>query len=283
MRIVVAEHRALDLARLVLLSADAFFNHDLAVELCRFCDGRAEFLPIVRLRDSDRRPQVCGLYENGIFQLTLDPLLHFFRFALELAAQHGHVFHHGQSSRAEQRLHNVFIHARGRTEDAGANVGDVGQFEQTLNRPIFAEGSVQHGEDNIYVNGAIGCSTERGTIGLKGRQSSIVPRRFRKHYHRLARGQQRRSRSRLRIARAKLRRLCGTDTPFGSAQDRLIRMPFALQQSLGVFRREPAAVFRNADRDHFVFRFIHCVQNRRRRQQRHFMLAAASAKEDANP
>ena len=56
-----------------------------------------------------------------------------------------------------------------------------------------------------------------------------------------------------------------------------------LQQTFRVFRREPAAVFRDADGDHFIFRFINCIHNGRRRQQRHFMLAAASAKEDANP
>src|SRR6266478_3065619 len=56
-----------------------------------------------------------------------------------------------------------------------------------------------------------------------------------------------------------------------------------LQQSLRVLRREPPAVFRDADGHNFVFRLIDCIHDGRRRQQRHFMLAAASAKEDANP
>src|ERR1019366_9536244 len=58
---------------------------------------------------------------------------------------------------------------------------------------------------------------------------------------------------------------------------------FASQQSLGMFCGEPAAVFRYADGNHFVFLLIDCIQNGRCRQQRHFMLAAASAKKDANP
>src|SRR5208282_5724485 len=90
--------------------------------------------------------------------------------------------------------------------------------------------------------------------------------------HRFARGQQRRPRSSLRIARPKVG-LCGAGA--------LARV--ALQQSLRMFRREPSAVFCDADRNHFVFGFINCVQNGGRREQRHFMLATASAKEDANP
>ena len=107
-------------------------------------------------------------------------------------------------------------------------------------------------------------------------------RRFGRNHHRLARGQQRCPGSSLRIAGAKLRRLCGTDTPFGSAQGRPVRLLFAFQQSLRMFRGEPSTVFRDADGNDFVFCFIDCLQNRRRRQQRYFMLAAASAKEDAN-
>src|ERR1022692_496516 len=50
-----------------------------------------------------------------------------------------------------------------------------------------------------------------------------------------------------------------------------------------MFRREPAAIFGNADGNHFIFRFINRVQNGSGRKQRHFMLAAAPAKENANP
>ena len=63
----------------------------------------------------------------------------------------------------------------------------------------------------------------------------------------------------------------------------LARVLLALQQPLGVLRHEPAPVFRDSDGNHFVFCFIDCLQNRRRRKQRHFMLAAASAKKNANP
>src|SRR4029077_13247466 len=144
------------------------------------------------------------------------------------------------------------------------------------NRAVFTESTVQNGENYIHVNRAIGTAPQV-RIGLKRRESSIAPRRFWRNDHRLASSQHSRPRSRLRIAGPKLCSLCGADT--------LVRLLFlfALAQTLGMLRREPAAVFRDADGNNFIFRFINCVHNGRRRQQRHFMFAAASTKEDANP
>ena len=66
------------------------------------------------------------------------------------------MLHNGQSGGTEERLHDVFVHARGRTQHARANVGDVGQFKQALNRAVLAEGSMQYREDHVHVDGAIG-------------------------------------------------------------------------------------------------------------------------------
>ncbi len=119
------------------------------------------------------------------------------------------------------------IHAGGRSEHARADVGDVGQFEQTLNRAVFAERPVQHGEDDIHVDGSIGGAPQI-RIGLKGRESSFAPGRFRRNDHRLAASQHSRSRGSLGIARPKLCGLCGADT--------LVRLLFiiTLQQTFGV-------------------------------------------------
>jgi hypothetical protein len=56
-----------------------------------------------------------------------------------------------------------------------------------------------------------------------------------------------------------------------------------LQQSLGVVSGNPVAGFGDSNRDHFVLRFIDCFQNGRGGEQGYFVLAAASAKQDANP
>jgi hypothetical protein len=54
------------------------------------------------------------------------------------------------------------------------------------------------------------------------------------------------------------------------------------EQSFGVFGREPAAIFGDADGNDLVFRLIDCVKDGRGRKQRNFVLAAASAKENAD-
>ena len=56
-----------------------------------------------------------------------------------------------------------------------------------------------------------------------------------------------------------------------------------MQQSLGIRGRQPAAIFRDADRHHFIFIWIDRFENRSRREQRNFVLAAASAKKNAHP
>jgi hypothetical protein len=147
-------------------------------------------------------PRFAGFTNTGYFSLLSTSLCTFFG-ALKLAAQHGHVLHDRQSRGAKQRLHDVFIHARGRAEHARAHVGDVGQFEQALNGAVFAEGSVQHGEDDIDVNGAVGGAQIRiadlhrsGTAPVRLRVAPVPeePPPTRPCQHR-------RSRSSLRIAR----------------------------------------------------------------------------------
>jgi hypothetical protein len=62
----------------------------------------------------------------------------------------------------------------------------------------------------------------------------------------------------------------------------LARVLFALQQTLGVFGREPAAIFRDADGYHLIFGFIDCVYNGCGGEQGDLVFAAASAEENAD-
>jgi hypothetical protein len=41
------------------------------------------------------------------------------------------------------------VHAGGGAEHAGADVGDVGEFEEALDGAVFAEGAVEDGEDDV--------------------------------------------------------------------------------------------------------------------------------------
>ena len=55
----------------------------------------------------------------------------------------------GSPCGGEQRLHHRLVHADGRPEHAGADVGHVGQLEQALHRAVLAVRPVQHREDHV--------------------------------------------------------------------------------------------------------------------------------------
>jgi len=97
----------------VLRAAHSLLDHDLAIELGGFINGRTEFLLRARLRDSYRRAQVGRLHEHGILQLAVNTLLGLLRVDVPVAAQNGDVLHDRQAGGAEQRLHDVLVHARG--------------------------------------------------------------------------------------------------------------------------------------------------------------------------
>src|SRR5258708_18323963 len=59
----------------------------------------------------------------------------------------------------------------------------------------------------------------------------------------------------------------------------LARLP--RQQSFGIRRGHPLALFGDADRNDLIFILINGLENRRGREQRNFVLAAASAEKDA--
>ena len=54
-----------------------------------------------------------------------------------------------QAGGGEELLHDGLVHAGGGAEDAGADVGDVGEFEEALDGAVLAEGAVEDGEDDV--------------------------------------------------------------------------------------------------------------------------------------
>ena len=83
-----------------------------------------------------------------------------------LGAEEGDVRGEGKAGGEEHALHGVFVHAGGGAEDAGADVGDVGELEEALDGAVFAEGAVEDGED--YVDAERGGRTRRGRVQLLG-------------------------------------------------------------------------------------------------------------------
>ena len=70
------------------------------------------------------------------------------------------MFHDGKAGGAEQSLHDVFVHAGGGAQHSGADVGNVGEFEQALDGAVFAKCAVQDGKDDVDVDGAIGSAAQ---------------------------------------------------------------------------------------------------------------------------
>jgi hypothetical protein len=69
------------------------------------------------------------------------------------------VFNDRQSCSAEQRLHYIFIHARRRTEHPSTNVRQIREFEEALDRAVFAERAMENWEDDVDIDCSIGGTT----------------------------------------------------------------------------------------------------------------------------
>ena len=59
----------------------------------------------------------------------------------------------GQAGGGEHGLHGGLVHADGAAEDAGADVGDVCEFEEALDGAVFAEGAVKDGKNGVEGGG----------------------------------------------------------------------------------------------------------------------------------
>ena len=130
----------------------------------------------MRLADSDRRSQIRRLHKNRIPELALYQFLNFLRLFLPGAAENRYVFHDGNSRRNKQRLHNVFVHARGRAQHARADISNVRQFEQPLNGSILAERAMQNRKDDIDVDGTVAGAPREPGIGLKRNEATLPMR-----------------------------------------------------------------------------------------------------------
>src|SRR5262245_23360074 len=86
-----------------------------------------------------------------------------------------------QAGGTEERLHDVFVHAGRRAQNAGADIGDIREFEQPLNGAIFAKGAMQNGEDHVHVDRAVRCAAKRRSLDAEWSHTRIAMDRFRWH------------------------------------------------------------------------------------------------------
>ena len=178
-------------------------------------------------------------------------------FFSHVGAEQRDVLDDGQTGLDEEAPHHIFVHAGRRAQHAGADVGDAGQLEESLDGAVLAEGAVQHGKDHIE--------------GLAARALALVESCGRTGLGREQRGN------------AFVEELCsGRGFGVAGAQPPRHCADVAVEQVVGVCRGQPAALFGDADRSDVESVAVNGPQNRRSREQRNLVLAAAPAKKYAN-
>jgi len=83
------------------------------------------------------------LHKNRIFQVALHGR------GVQRAAPLDQVLHHRQTALPAQPLGDLLVHGHRRAKHAGAHIGQVRKFEQSLHGAILAEGSVQDGKHDV--------------------------------------------------------------------------------------------------------------------------------------
>ena len=205
----------------------------------------------MRFADAHRRSQVRRLHKDRIAERPLDLCDGLARVLFPIGAEQRDVFDDGQAGFDEEAFHHVLVHARGRAQHAGADVGDAGQLEEPLDGAVLAEGAVQHGKDDIEdclgLHGPCGPGSGASSVGMPSWRSFAPGRGF----------------------------------GVAGAQPPRSRAHVAVEQLVGVCRGQPAALPGDADGGYVELVAVDGPQNRCGRQQRDLMLAAAPAKKNA--
>jgi len=101
------------------------------------------------LADAHRGAKVRRLHKHRILERRLDLGNGLAWRFLPLGAQQRNVLDDGQLGVGKQPLHHILVHARRRTQHAGANIGETGQFKKPLDGSVLAKGAVQNRENHV--------------------------------------------------------------------------------------------------------------------------------------
>jgi hypothetical protein len=111
-------------------------------------DGGIEPRGLLDPGHPNRRPGVCRLDENGIRQRGR-PAPDLVAVVAPVAVSHRDEVDDRQTGVAQDPLLHVLVHSQSRAQDAGADVGDLRQLEESLDRTVLAPGAVQKREDDV--------------------------------------------------------------------------------------------------------------------------------------
>src|ERR1700729_1112659 len=166
-RLVVAEHRAPDLAAL----SGGLDDRDRVVGE-RGRQRAVELFDLDDPGDPDRRAEPSGLDEHGQAKRG-DPVAHARRRGPVLDRRDRFVWDLRDSGLRHQLLEHDLVHALGGRKHAGADVGHVEALEQALDRPVLAERPVQDREHHV-VAGKPRAGSERQRLAITA-PDSVAP------------------------------------------------------------------------------------------------------------
>src|SRR5439155_22303475 len=99
--------------------------------------------------DPDARAAVRGLHEAGIAEGLLDGLDKAVAPGFEVASPQDTMIDDRETGLAEHDLHHRLVHPQRRTQDTRADVGDVRQLEEPLQRALLSAHAMNDREDDI--------------------------------------------------------------------------------------------------------------------------------------
>src|SRR5256712_848188 len=168
--LVVPEHAHLDLA-----AGDGAFDEDLPVVARRLVERPGQGVRVADLADPDRRAEIRRLDEAGEAEGLRDPARDALGRPPPFVTGHHEVLDDGQAVGLEHRLHRRLVHPDRGGEHARADVGQVGELEDALDRAVLAVRAVEHDDDDVEV-AHLGGETPRGVRPGEGPPRRAVDR-----------------------------------------------------------------------------------------------------------
>ena len=173
------------------------------------------------------------------------------------------VLHDRQPARGEQHLHHRLVHPDGCGEDAGADIGNVGELEQTLQGAVFSVGAVHDREDQVERQA--GDDRVTRVVG----PAVVADPAFNREHRLVTR------------VRDEMQFSCGARGAPGVEPDVLDRVAGRFQ-CRGALGEDPVAILLNPDGYRLVALAVEIGKDGGRRGERHRVLTRAAAVDDAN-
>src|ERR1019366_5217449 len=132
----------------------------LAIVLRGQGEGGLEFAGVVGLGNAHRRAEISRLDEHRERQLAAG--VH----DVGAIAHDGRIFDNWQHPFLTDTFHHLLVHGDGGCHDAGADVRQAGQFQQSLHGAVLAEGAVQHRKNHVDAGVGAGLGQNRARAPL---------------------------------------------------------------------------------------------------------------------